>query len=121
MSKINAFFARQFGGGGSSAASGALSGSSAAPANQGGNATADGGGGGGDGWGVGSAPVFGVLLSGAAETYDPEIDTSRFGNPQVSFLGVARGAGHGCGGEENWDGVTTEVVLEVVCGGQGYM
>lgn len=91
MSAFNAFFAQLTGGGApagdappSAAAAASASASAAAggSADHRGNGTADGGGGGGgraDG-------VFGVPLTGAAVTYDPESDRSRFGNPQVRYL-----------------------------------
>eukprot|EP00752_Nemacystus_decipiens_P016776 g15013.t1 len=90
MSAFNAFFAQLTGGG--NAAGGAPSNTAGSSSqDRRGSATADGGGGGGGGGGGSGGAgvvgeVFGVPLTGAAVTYDPENDKSRFGTPQCETV-----------------------------------
>jgi len=88
MSAFNAFFAQLTGGGGDGSSTAAAA--TAAPDPRGTPAVGGGGSGGGE--------IFGVPLAGAAITYDPESDRSRFGNPQVRFR-VWRRRGGGDGGD----------------------
>ena len=88
MSAFNAFFA-QLTGGGNSTGGAPSSTTVAAPAPRG-TPAADGGSVGAGGGGRGGTEVFGVPLTGAAITYDPDSDRNSFGNPQVAtFLCVS--------------------------------
>lgn len=88
MSAFNAFFA-QLTGGGNAAGGGAPSNTTGSSSqDRRGSSTADGGGGGGSGGAGVGGEIFGVPLTGAAVTYDPESDRSRFGIPQVCVCGV---------------------------------
>lgn len=95
MSAFNAFFA-QLTGGGNAAGGGAPSNTAGSSSrDRRGSATADGGGGGGVSGGAGvGGEVFGVPLTGAAVTYDPENDRSRFGTPQVRWYLSGRAYEH---------------------------
>lgn len=85
MSAFNAFFAQLTGGGNTTGGDPSSISAAAAAAPDPRGTPAAGGGGCGAGGGGGNTEVFGVPLTGAAITYDPESDRSRFGNPQVRF------------------------------------
>ncbi len=97
MSAFNAFFAQLTGGGNAAGGDPSSTSTAAAAAPDPRGTPATGGGGSGAGGGGGGGEVFGVPLAGAAITYGPESDRSRFGNPQVRFR-VFAAAKRGRGG-----------------------